>query len=161
MKLVVRILFAVLILSAGIANADCLICWDSNSDGTGGECWANPGDCKDFTEGSMYPDAHCYPAKKYDKATDYLFAEKDNARVWLIVGKKRTPVLPDSFVSFAKEMITKYPKEKRKDPKIAKQVKADFDAFRMKNKDFKVSKERITLLAKETGLPILDKEPKK
>ena len=159
-QLIMRALFAVLISSAGVAFAECCICFDGTADQEG-DCFVCEGSCEDFFPGGLYPEAHCYPAAKYNKATDYLFAEKDNGKAWLIVGKKRTPVLPDAVASFAKDMITKYPKNKRKDQKIAKQIKAEFDAFRKKNKDFNVSKERLTLLAKETSLLILDKEPKK
>lgn len=141
------LLLAVLVLSAGPASAACRICF---SDGV---CFDNDGDCADFNPDGPY-EATCENCAPFNPNTDYILLQ--NGQAWVVTAKDRTQVLPDSYVAFMAELERKYPEASWKDPKVVRQAKSEFQAFRKRPGSGAVSRDRLQRLSRETGLRIVE-----
>lgn len=119
-----------------------------------GGCFTGEGTCEDFIAGDG---AVCTETAMVNPQTDFLLYTGGSA--WLVKGGQKTPVASDSLASFLKGMKTKYPKQTRKDPKILKQINAEYAAFHRTPDDHKVSPERLKLIAQQLRLSIFDRWP--
>jgi hypothetical protein len=115
-----------------------------------GNCYTAEGSCDGWC-----PDAPASPtcgSISYNPTSDHILVEERTASV--VSGGKTTPIVSDKFALFATKIKTKYAKTNNSDKKIQEQILSEYQKF-LKTDDRIVGKNRLDLIAKETGLKIV------
>lgn len=145
------VLFALIGFTAENSYA-CKVCWSD------GSCNYITGSCSNVCAGSNgFPTCTNVAAEMYRPATDYILFINGQATV--ITGDVKIPVASDKLDNLIKELQSKYPAGKREGKEVQIEIQAEYDKFFKNSDDGKVSKSRVELIAKETGLRILDNAP--
>ncbi len=142
------LMIALLVLPQTKALACMNVCF------SGGECYEMEGDCSTVCAGENgFPT--CSPAIAFNPNTGHIFTNAVGA-AWILDGDIKIAIASDALVDFLKEMKEKYG-TKIKDAKIQAKINAEFAKFKKTDNKI-VSKERLAIISKESGLKIQNNE---
>lgn len=133
-----------------ICNASMACCIVTFSDGSKYEM---EGDCSTVCYGNNgYP--KCQPSTRniLDPKKYYILVNV-NGEAWAVKGDQKTPIASDGLMQLQKKLIKAYGNN-TKDKETLKKIDKEYDEYK-KIDNHKVSKERIELFSKESGLKIV------
>src|ERR1044072_6832788 len=129
------------------ASASIWVCWN------GDPCFETEGSCDGWCSGSSgQPTCSDCGALFFNPHTDYILAL--NGEAWVVHNGTETRIASDDFVELQKELFAKYGKHPDKKAQMA--VSAAYERF-LKIDNHKVSKSRLEINSRETGLKIRTK----